>query len=78
MLRRAGNRRQIGSASNIDGNYIVRHPWPAGADDFPGNRIDADGRGVIQARAGESRQPAHVDMHVIEAVLPGDEARQHA
>ena len=44
----------------------------------PGVRIDARDLVEEQARAGEARQPGEVDMDVVEAVMAGDEAGQHA
>ena len=40
--------------------------------------VDADRLVADQPRAGEARQPAEVDMALVEIVVAGDPARQHA
>ena len=78
VLGRARHRIGAGRGSDIDREHVVIDRWTGGADHPPGPEIEADGRIVNQLRAGETGERAEIDMAVLERVMSGDVARQHA
>ena len=48
------------------------------ADHAPPGEIERDDLVLVEARAGKARQRAGVDMRFVEAVVTGDQSRQHA
>jgi hypothetical protein len=78
VLRRPGRQAGIRRRAHIEGQGIVGHGRPVAADHPFIGQIEPDRRVVVETRAGEAGEWAGVDMGVIEAIEPGDEARQHA
>ncbi len=78
VFGRAGHKRRIRRRAGIDRHDVVRRRRAVVADDAPGRDIDPDRRALIEAGTGEPRQRAGIDMSVVEAVGPGDQAGQHA
>ncbi len=74
---RAGHVGARGGA-DVERQHVVGHRRARPADDLLGVEIEPGRLVDEQARAGEAAQPLEVDMRVVEAVMPGDQTRQHA
>ena len=68
----------FGRRADIEREQIVRHRRTVAADHATAGEIEVDKLVLIEPRAGEPRQRTGVDMGVVEAVMAGDQAGQHA
>src|SRR5207248_614884 len=64
--------------TDVERNEVVADRRMAAAQDVALLAVEADRLVMDQPRPGEARQPPQIDMAFIEAVMPGDIARQHA
>ncbi len=63
--------------THVDRQDIEGDGRPIAADYFLVNVVDADRFVMVDARAGELRQRAQIDMCLVESVMAGDVTRQH-
>jgi hypothetical protein len=78
LAERALDARQIGYRADVDRQQIVGNRRPSGTEHPAPREIKSAGAGMIKSDAGEAGQRAEVDVDVVEAVMAGDVARQHA
>ena len=64
--------------ADVDGAHVVGHRRTVPAQHEPPRPVEARDLVAEEAGPGEHRQPRQVDVHVVEAVVPGDVARQHS
>ena len=64
--------------TDVDRQRVVGHRRPVAAEHLARRAVDADHLVAVVARTGEFGQAAQVDVHVVEAVVSGDVAGQHA
>ncbi len=77
MLPRAGHTVHFRSGTGVDGNHIKSHRRPSFAmNDLVPQINPGDGR-MVKLRPGKTRQLPHIQMRLIKAVVPRDEAGQH-
>jgi len=69
---------QARRGADIDRQQVVVHRRALGADHAALAAVDVDHLIAVEAGAGELTQPAQVDMHIVERIMTGDVARQHA
>ena len=78
VLGRARHLGGVGGRADVDRQQIVGHRRAVAAQHPPVGGIEADRLVMKELGAGEAGQRPEVDMGVIEAVMPGDQARQHS
>ena len=78
VLRRPGNVGHPRHRPDVEGQEVVGHRRPGPAQHPPAGEIDAHGLVLIQPRPGEPGQGLEVHVGVVEPVMAGDIARQHA
>jgi hypothetical protein len=64
--------------ADVDRDGVVADRRVVAAEHLAFGAVDADDLVAVIARAGEFGQAAQVDMHLVEAVMAGDVAGQHA
>ena len=69
---------EIGGRADVEGEHVVGDRGPVAADHLALGEIEADRFVVNQRRPGETRERAQIHVHIVEIVMAGDEAGQHA
>ena len=75
LRARDGQRRP---RADVDRQHVVRHRRPVPAQHRPGAEVEPHHFVVVQAGAGEPCQRPQIDVRVVESIVPGNQARQHA
>ena len=70
--------RQRRPRADVYGQYVVRHRRAVAAQHRAAGQVETHRFVVEQAGPGKPRQRLQVDMRVVEAVVPGNQPRQHA
>ena len=78
VLARARHIRGVRRRADVEREQIVRHRRAVATDHGTRGEIEADDLVLIEPRLRKTGQRPGVDMGVVEPVIPGDEAGQHA
>ena len=69
---------ETGRRADVEDEQVVGNRRPVLQQHPAVGPVETDGLGLDQARAGPGRQPGEIDVTVVEGVMAGDEARDHA
>ena len=78
VLGRAGDIVGPRRRADVDRQQVVADRRMGAAQDKALGPVEADRLVADQPRAGKPREPAEIDVALLERVMPGDIARQHA
>ena len=78
MQGRAGHRAELRGGTDVDRQQVVGHRRAPRQQHLLRAAVEPGHLATVEACAGELRETAQIDVHLVEAVVAGDIARQHA